>query len=55
MRAAPDGFDCLDEARVSSQLPELLNKKAIIVDAPTGSSSSSTEENVGFWIACSPL
>jgi hypothetical protein len=28
MRAAPDGFDCLDEARVSSQLPELLNKKS---------------------------
>jgi hypothetical protein len=25
-------------------------KKVIIVDAPTGSSSSSTEENVGFWI-----
>src|SRR5262249_45960373 len=27
-----------------------LTKKVIIVDAPTGSSSSSTEENVGFWI-----
>ena len=25
-------------------------KKVIIVDAPTGSSSSSTQENVGFWI-----
>ena len=28
-----------------------LTKKVIIVDAPTGNSStSSTEENVGFWI-----
>ena len=25
-------------------------KKVIIVDAPTGNSSLSTEENVGFWI-----
>jgi hypothetical protein len=25
-------------------------KKVAIVDAPTGNSSSSTEENVGFWI-----
>ena len=27
-----------------------LTKKVIIVDAPTGNSSLSTEENVGFWI-----
>ena len=25
-------------------------KKVVIVDAPTGNSSLSTEENVGFWI-----
>ena len=25
-------------------------KKAIIIDAPKGKSSSSTEENLGFWI-----
>jgi hypothetical protein len=28
MRAAPDGFHRLGEARVGSQLPELLNKKS---------------------------
>jgi len=52
MRAAPDGFHRLDdEARVSSQLPELLNKKSNYRRrVATGNSSSSTEENVRFWI-----
>jgi hypothetical protein len=52
MRAAPDGSRCLDTARVSSQLPKLpsLAKKVVIVDAPRGSTSSSIEENLGFWI-----
>jgi hypothetical protein len=27
-----------------------LTKKVVIVDAPTGSASSSIEENFGFWI-----
>ena len=27
-----------------------LTKKVVIVDAPRGSTSSSTEENFGFWI-----
>ena len=27
-----------------------ITKKVIIVDAPAGTKSSSTEENVGFWI-----
>jgi hypothetical protein len=29
-------------------------KKVVIVDAPTGNSSLSTEENVGFWIDDAP-
>jgi len=27
-----------------------LSKKVVIVDAPKGTTSSSTEENFGFWI-----
>jgi hypothetical protein len=27
-----------------------LSKKVVIVDAPKGTTSSSTEENLGFWI-----
>ena len=27
-----------------------LTKKVVIVDAPSGSTSSSIEENLGFWI-----
>src|SRR2546427_4837170 len=27
-----------------------LTKKVVIVDAPRGTTSSSTEENLGFWI-----
>jgi len=50
MRAAPDGCRRLGGARVSSQLPKMRNKKVVIVDAPSGSTSSSIEENFGFWI-----
>jgi len=28
----------------------LVSKKVVIVDAPKGTTSSSTEENLGFWI-----
>src|ERR1700675_103159 len=50
MRAAPDGCRRLDGARGSSQLPKLPNKKVVIVDTPSRSTSSSIEENLGFWI-----
>jgi hypothetical protein len=50
MCAAPDGCDCLGGARVGSQLPELPNKKVVIVDAPRRTTSSSIDENLGFWI-----
>jgi hypothetical protein len=50
MCAAPDGCHCLDGACVGSQLLELPNKKVVIVDAPRGSTSSSIEESLGFWI-----
>ena len=48
--ADPDGFRRLGGYRVSSQLPQLLSKKVVIVDAPNGSTSSTIEEIVGFWI-----
>lgn len=50
MCAAPDGSGRLDGASVRSQLPKLHNKKVVIVDAPSGSTSSTIEENLGFWI-----
>ncbi len=56
-RACPDGIRRLGGKRVSSQLPELpnltesdLSKKVVIVDAPKEITSSSAEENFGFWI-----
>ena len=51
MHTAPDGSRCLDGARVSSQLPKLPNKKSRDRRrAERGSTSSSIEENLGFWI-----
>ena len=51
MRTAPDGSRCLDGARVSSQLPKLPSKKSRDRrPAERGSTSSSIEENLGFWI-----
>jgi len=51
MRAAPDGFHVsVKPALAARSYLNCLTKKVIVVDAPTGSSSSSTEENVGFWI-----
>jgi hypothetical protein len=46
MRTRSDGFRRLGGDRVSSQLPQLPNK----VDAPNRSTSSSSDENFGFWI-----
>jgi len=50
MLAAPGGFHRLDGARVSSQFPKLPSKKSRDIDAPRGSTSSSIEENLVFWI-----
>jgi len=48
--ADPDGFRRLGGYRVSSQLPQLLSKKVVIVDVPNGSTSSTIVENLSFWI-----
>ena len=48
--ARPGGLRRLGGDRVSSQLPQLPSKKVVIVDAPKGTTSSSAEENFGFWI-----
>ena len=51
MCAAPDGSGRLDGAKqICSQSPKLHNKKLVIVDAPSGRTSSTIEENLGFWI-----
>ena len=49
MRAVPDGCHLTEPALARSYL-NCLTKKVIIVDIPTGSTSSSTEESLGFWI-----
>src|SRR6266446_5271120 len=38
------------EAALARSYLNCLTKKVVIVDAPRGSTSSSIEENVGFWI-----
>ena len=48
--ARPIGLRRLGGDCVSSQLPQLPSKKVVIVDAPKGTTSSSAEENFGFWI-----
>jgi len=48
--ARPGGLRRPGGDRVSSQLPQLPSKKVVIVDAPKGATSSSAEENFGFWI-----
>ena len=35
---------------VGPRLPDCLTNKVVIVDAASGSTSSKTEENLGFWI-----
>jgi hypothetical protein len=43
-------FTAWAEPALARSYLNCVTKEVIIVDAPTGSSSSSTEENVGFWI-----
>jgi len=39
-----------DESALARNYLNCLSKKVIIVDAPKGATSSSVEENFGFWI-----
>jgi hypothetical protein len=43
-------FAVLAETALARNYLNCSAKKVVIVDAPRGSSSSSTEENFGFWI-----
>jgi hypothetical protein len=40
----------LDETALARSYLNCLTKKVVIVDAPRGTTTSSTEENFGFWI-----
>ena len=44
------GFAVLGETALARSYLNCLTKKVVIVDAPKGITSSSTEENFGFWI-----
>jgi hypothetical protein len=44
------GFAVLGETALARSYLNCLTKKVVIVDAPKGTTSSSTEENFGFWI-----
>src|SRR5262249_17423709 len=41
---------CTEPALAARSYLNCQTKKAIIIDAPNGKSSLSTEENVGFWV-----
>jgi hypothetical protein len=43
-------FAVLEESAFARSYLNCLAKKVVIVDAPKGTISSSTEENFGFWI-----
>ena len=43
-------FAVLEETALARSYLSCLAKKAVIVDAPKGTISSSAEENFGFWI-----
>jgi hypothetical protein len=43
-------FAVLEETALARNYLSCLTKKVTIVDAPKGATSSSIEENVGFWI-----
>jgi hypothetical protein len=43
-------FAVLEESALARTYLNCLSKKVGIVDAPKGTTSSSTEENFGFWI-----
>ena len=46
----PDGSHRLDRACIARSYLNCLTKKVVIVDTPRGSTSSSVEEQLGFWI-----
>ena len=48
--AAPDGCHRLDRACIGSQLPKLPDKESSHRGRTEGSTSSSVEEHLGFWI-----
>ena len=43
-------FAVWEESALARNYLDCLSKKVVIVDAPKGASSSSAEENFGFWI-----
>jgi hypothetical protein len=43
-------FAVLEQSASARNYLNCLSKKVVIVDAPKGSTSSSTQENFGFWI-----
>jgi len=43
-------FAVWDESTLARSYLNCLSKKVVIVDAPKGTTSSSIEENFGFWI-----
>jgi hypothetical protein len=43
-------FAVLEETALARSYLSCLAKKVVIVDAPKGTTSSSAEENFGFWI-----
>jgi hypothetical protein len=43
-------FAVLEKSALARNYLNCLSKKVVIVDAPKGASSSSAEENFGFWI-----
>ena len=43
-------FAVLEETALARSYLNCLAKKVVIVDAPKGATSSSMEENFGFWI-----
>src|SRR5258708_22057976 len=43
-------FAVLEESALARNYLNCLSKKIVIVDAQKGTTSSSTEENFGFWI-----
>jgi len=43
-------FAVWEESALARNYLNCLSKKVVIVDAPKGTTSSSTEEHFGFWI-----
>ena len=43
-------FALLEESAAARDYLHCVGKKVVIVDAPKGTTSFSTEENLGFWI-----